>query len=54
MKCPRCGSEKINKNGHRRGKPYLICKDCHRQFLEHYYRRGSIRICQEKLFKDVR
>ncbi|MBC6481584.1 MAG: hypothetical protein GDA56_31345 [Hormoscilla sp. GM7CHS1pb] len=24
MKCPRCGSENINKNGHRRGKQNLI------------------------------
>ncbi|MBC6480315.1 MAG: IS1 family transposase [Hormoscilla sp. GM7CHS1pb] len=40
MKCPRCGSENINKNGHRRGKQNLICKDCRRQFLEHYYPRG--------------
>ncbi len=40
MKCPRCGSEKINKNGHRRGKHNLICKACRRQFLEHYYPRA--------------
>ena len=41
MKGPRCGSENINKNGHRRGKQNLICKECRRQSLEHYYPRGD-------------
>ncbi len=32
MKCKRCESEKIVKNGLRRGKPCYLCKDCGHQF----------------------
>ena len=34
MKCPRCHSQRISKNGRRHGKQRYICKDCRRQFLE--------------------
>ena len=34
MKCPRCQSSHIRKNGHRRGKQNHICADCGRQFVE--------------------
>jgi AcrR family transcriptional regulator len=34
MKCPRCHSLQLSKNGHRHGKQRYICKDCGRQFLE--------------------
>ncbi len=40
MKCPQCGSEQINKNGHRRGKQNFLCKNCGRQFIEYYSPRG--------------
>ena len=33
MKCPRCDSEKLSKNGHRHGKQRYLCKECGRQFL---------------------
>lgn len=32
MKCKRCQSENIVKNGLRRGKPCYFCKDCKHQF----------------------
>jgi len=32
MKCPRCHSTQINKNGCKRGKQRYICKNCARQF----------------------
>lgn len=32
MKCKRCGSENIVKNGSRRGKPCFLCKNCKHQF----------------------
>ena len=34
MKCPKCNSEKANKNGRRRGKQCYKCLDCGRQFVE--------------------
>ena|SRR5438105_10509736 len=33
--CPRCGSNKVIKNGRiHNGKPKFACKDCKRQFVE--------------------
>ena len=40
MKCPRCQSTHIRKNGHRRGKQNYQCKDCDRQFIESYSTKG--------------
>ena len=34
MKCPRCNSTHIRKNGLRRSKQNHICVDCSRQFVE--------------------
>ena len=34
MKCPKCQSRHIRKNGHRRGKQNHICADCGRQFVD--------------------
>lgn len=36
MNCPKCHSNDIRKNGHRRGKQNYQCKDCGRQFIEFY------------------
>ncbi|MBR8839474.1 MAG: IS1 family transposase [Stigonema ocellatum SAG 48.90 = DSM 106950] len=36
MNCPKCGTNEIRKNGHRRGKQNYQCKNCGRQFLECY------------------
>ncbi|MEM9510542.1 MAG: IS1 family transposase [Cyanobacteria bacterium P01_E01_bin.35] len=33
MKCPKCSSSKISKNGYRRGKQYFRCRECGRQFV---------------------
>ncbi len=33
MNCPNCHSNKIRKNGHRRGKQNYQCKECGRQFI---------------------
>ncbi len=33
MKCPRCGSESLSRNGHRHGRQRMLCKHCSRQFL---------------------
>ena len=40
MKCPKCTSEHIRKNGHRSGKQNYLCKNCGRQFVESYSQRG--------------
>ena len=40
MKCPRCQSDKIIKNGRKNGKQRFICKVCRRQFLESQSPRG--------------
>lgn len=32
MICPKCGSERIGRNGHKHGKANYYCKDCNRQF----------------------
>ena len=40
MKCPNCQSDKIRKNGHRRGKQNYHCKECDRQFIGKYTKRG--------------
>ncbi|NJK29690.1 MAG: TetR/AcrR family transcriptional regulator [Acaryochloris sp. RU_4_1] len=34
MKCPHCQSERLSKNGHRRGKQCYRCKNCGKQFVE--------------------
>jgi transposase-like protein len=40
MKCPRCSSTQISKNGRRNGKQNYLCKQCKRQFLESYESKG--------------
>ncbi len=36
MMCPQCGSNRIIKNGSiQTGTQKYLCKDCHRQFVEH-------------------
>jgi lambda repressor-like predicted transcriptional regulator len=40
MKCPKCESTQIGKNGHHHGKQNYICKQCGRQFVESYSARG--------------
>lgn len=40
MNCPQCGSEQIQKNGHRRHGQNYRCKDCGRQFIETYLQKG--------------
>lgn len=56
MKCPECGSTKISKNGHRRGKQSYICRHCDRQFLEYYatlgYRDTIKKQCLELYFSS--
>jgi insertion element IS1 protein InsB len=36
MNCPKCHSNNIRKNGHRRGKQNYQCKNCNRQFIDLY------------------
>jgi transposase-like protein len=40
MKCPRCESTQVNKNGHHHDKQNYLCKQCGRQFVEFYGIRG--------------
>ncbi len=40
MQCPKCGSEHIRKNGHRRSKQNHICVNCGRQFIDQYTPQG--------------
>lgn len=34
MKCPKCQSSQLRKNGHPQGRQRYLCKDCGKQFLE--------------------
>ena len=34
MKCPKCNSQRVVKNGRRRPKQCYKCRDCGRQFVE--------------------
>jgi len=36
MRCPKCGSTHIRKNGIKSGKQNHICVDCKRQFIDNY------------------
>ena len=36
MKCPRCYSNHIRKNGEQRGKQNYICAECGCQFIEYH------------------
>jgi insertion element IS1 protein InsB len=36
MNCPKSDSNNLRKNGHRRGKQNSQCKNCDRQFIDHY------------------
>lgn len=40
MKCPKCESTQISKNGRHHGKQNYICKNCGRQFLDSYSPKG--------------
>jgi transposase-like protein len=40
MKCPRCESPEVSKNGTRNSKQNFICKQCGRQFVEYSSARG--------------
>ena len=40
MKCPRCASTHIRKNGKQRGKQNYICVKCGRQFVDSYEPKG--------------
>lgn len=40
MKCPRCSSTQVSKNGRRNGKQNYLCKQCKRQFLDSYESKG--------------
>lgn len=55
MKCPKCSSTDINRNGHCRGKQNYRCKACGRQFVESRSVRGysddAKRICL-KMYRD--
>ena len=41
MKCKRCGSEGINKNGKRNGVQCYLCKDCRHQFISEFGRHAD-------------
>lgn len=55
MKCPKCSSTDINKNGRSRGKQNYRCKACGRQFVELRSSRGysedAKQICL-KMYRD--
>ena len=40
MQCPKCESNKIVKNGRRKGKQNYLCRNCGRQFINTYDNRG--------------
>ncbi len=41
MQCPQCESNKIVKNGRRKGKQNYLCRNCNRQFIDTYDDRGD-------------
>lgn len=57
MKCPKCFSTQINKNGCRRGKQNYICKLCGRQEVEFYNAKGysdyAKQICLKMYFNGM-
>jgi insertion element IS1 protein InsB len=48
INCPRCGSNNIRKNGHRRNKQNYQCKNCKRQFIEWYSQPGYSKEMKEE------
>lgn len=36
MKCPHCESDRLSRNGYRRGKQCYLCKHCGKQFVESF------------------
>lgn len=54
MKCPKCSSTDVNKNGHCRGKQNYRCKSCGRQFLEFYSIKGYSNDAKQICLKMVR
>lgn len=48
MNCPKCHSNNIRKNGHRREKQNYQCKNCGRQFIEYYSERGYSKKVKEE------
>jgi insertion element IS1 protein InsB len=48
MNCPKCNSNKIRKNGHRRGKQNYQCSNCGRQFIESYAEVGYSKKVKEE------
>ena len=40
MKCPRCDSNHIRKNGKQQRKQNYICADCGPQFIEYHNQKG--------------
>ena len=40
MRCPKCESERIVKNGRRKDKQNYLCRNCDRQFIDIYDQRG--------------
>ena len=51
MKCPKCNSTSISKNGHHRGKQRYKCFECDRQFLKFYTTPGYPRQTKEQCLK---
>lgn len=54
MKCPKCDSTEVNKNGHCRGKQNYRCKSCGRQFLEFHSTKGYSNDAKQICLKMVR
>jgi transposase-like protein len=48
MNCPKCGSNNLRKNGHRRGKQNYQCQNCGRQFIESYSQVGYSKTIKEE------
>ena len=40
MRCPKCESNRIVKNGRRKEKQNYLCRNCDRQFIDTYDQRG--------------
>lgn len=57
MECPTCGSQQLQRNGHRKNVQCYKCKRCGRQFLESYkqtrYSEDTKQLCIRMYFKGM-
>lgn len=51
MECPKCKSDRVHKNGRKKGKQNYICAICRKQFIDSYDHRGYGQEIKQKCLK---